>query len=421
MKSGGVKVIVRDLSLNPSCQHGPTILFSRDKNKFFACSCFRNNCFRMELKQFERNSEKILRLQLKKYESNNIIENIHEFPIDQRIYCFTCQEVSGQKKFHAKHQFKMIDDQFLEEPSLFLPQLDNDKLNAQYFFDTTTLQFIHSIFISLDLNKIICVGSPRLHDYLRVNSTKSMLLDVDNRFQPFYPNEFCHYNLFNHHFFNGQQEASKLIEFLKDDQKDETSHHCIFVDPPFAGRTELLTITLKTLSNLYYRTNHKIMPIILTFPYFQEAHIDRDMPELEMLDFQVTYSNHVAFNQVSKGRKEGSPVRFFTNINQSLIKYPSSLSHLYRYCEQCNRSVALNNIHCKICNICPSKNGSTYRHCSKCKKCVKPNYVHCDNCQRCVLSSNHDCKIYQKYQECRACYEKGHVEKYCKKPKNKIF
>jgi hypothetical protein len=223
--------------------------------------------------------------------------------------------------------------------------------------------------------------------------------------------------MFNHHFFNGHEDEIKLEEFLKDDKGDERSHHCIFVDPPFAARTELLAITFRTISKIYFKQTRKAMPIFWVFPYFNESHVVKELPEMEMMDFQVTYTNHDAFNQEYKGRKEGSPVRIFTNVNLSLIKYPQSLSKAYRHCKLCQKFVALSNKHCTICKVCPSKNGSVYRHCDKCIKCVKPNYVHCENCGRCVQKSNHDCKIYQSHQECWGCHERGHVEKNCKKLK----
>lgn len=420
-ESEGVSVIIRDFSLNPSCPHGPTILFSLKNGikKFFGCSAFRYNCFKMELDQFERNKVKIMRHQIENKRSNKIL-NLQQVPRDDRIYCSECHEVLPVSSItsHKSHQIKVINDEFLQQPSLFLPQLDNDNLNAQYFFDDSTLQFILSVFNSLDLTSVICVGCPRLHDFLRVNSFKSILLDIDERFQAFYPNEFCHYNMFNHHFFNGNEDRVKLENFLEDSRKDERSHHCIFVDPPFAARTELLAFTLKLISHQYFKVNHKLLPIFWVFPYFNERHVERDLPEMEMLDFQVTYTNHSAFKKDYKGRKEGSPVRIFTNIKN--VKYPSNVSNLYRYCQLCQRYVALNNRHCGVCKVCPSKNGSEYRHCDKCIKCVKSNYIHCNDCGRCTnltQKSNHDCKIYQAHQECWGCLEKGHVENKCKKLK----
>lgn len=412
-ESESVNVIIREFSLNPKCKHGPTILFSlKNGKRFFGCSAHRKKCFYLKFETFEKNKERIMNENLKA-----VKKDIPKLLPNQQFYCFTCEKINS---LQCHDNSKIIDVDFLEQPSLYLSQLNDDKLNAQYFFDDTTLKFFVSIFDKLQFSNIICLGSPRLHDFIRIHKKmSSMLLDIDDRFQSFYPEYFCHYNMFNHTFFNGDEE--KLINFMKTSHDLENSQHCLFVDPPFAARTELLTITLRTIAQLYFKQNRKILPIFWIFPYFNELHILREMPEMEMLDFQVTYKNHNAYNQESKTRKEGSPVRVFTNISQNLIEYPDFLSNLYRYCQHCQRHVAVNNKHCNICKICPSKNGSKYRHCSECTKCVKPNYSHCLNCGRCVQITNHNCKIYQLYQECKNCGTKGHVENFCRKfKKNKI-
>lgn len=41
-KSCPVEVIVEDVSPHPICLHGPTLLFSSDKGRYFACSSCRN-------------------------------------------------------------------------------------------------------------------------------------------------------------------------------------------------------------------------------------------------------------------------------------------------------------------------------------------------------------------------------------------
>lgn len=121
--------------------------------------------------------------------------------------------------------------------------------------------------------------------------------------------------------------------------------------------------------------------------------------------------NHKAFQGEHKGRKAGSPIRLYTNVS-SLIKYPASFKD-YRFCSPCRRFVSVTNIHCVVCRTCPSKNGTTYRHCTDCISCVKPNYNHCATCNRCVPKLNHTCTMFQKYQECWLCCQRGHVEKNC--------
>lgn len=41
-KSCPVEVIVEDVASHPICLHGPTLLFSNDKGRYFACSSCRN-------------------------------------------------------------------------------------------------------------------------------------------------------------------------------------------------------------------------------------------------------------------------------------------------------------------------------------------------------------------------------------------
>lgn len=275
------------------------------------------------------------------------------------------------------------------------------------------MDFLYSIFDSLKLNKIICIGAPRLHDYIKSKNVKqSILLDIDKRFQSFNePQDFCYYNMFNDYFFDA--DKWKLEKFMSDEDPVRSSH-CLFTDPPFAARTELLVETIKSFAILYNQLNnhHKILPVIWIFPYFMEHYIVKYMPGMVMLDFHVSYMNHKTYNDNYKGRKEGTPVRIFTNIDPTHIRYPKSFTN-YRYCKECRRYVSKTNVHCRICKVCPSRNGATYKHCNKCILCVKPNYIHCKNCERCVQKTSHDCQAYQKYQECWICNERGHVEKYC--------
>lgn len=419
--SGGVDIIIRDLALNPSCTHGPTILFSstKDGKKFFSCAGVRTKeCFYLEFDHFSQ--DKLDDYSHKKktqiHEEKVSFSELKNVPSEQRIYCKTCGIFIETIVNHETHVVvKGISDELLNEPSVYLPQLDDDKFNAQYYFDESTLEFICSIFESLEMRKIVCIGAPRLHDYIKVKKPdfQSILLDIDSRFQAFNVSDsFIRYNMFNHHFFDGPNEEKKLRRFLKDDDSS-SSRHCLFTDPPFAARTELLTATIQAIKSLYQRTNHhKILPIMWIFPYFNESHIQHQMPEMEMLDFQVSYMNHRTFRDNYKGRKEGSPIRIFTNISPTLVKYPLNFTK-YRFCKSCKRYVSTANRHCQICGKCPSKNGSTYRHCPDCILCVKPNYVHCKTCNRCVQQMKHDCVAYQSHQECWFCSQRGHVEKNC--------
>lgn len=175
-EGGGIDVIIRDPATNPKCKHGPTILFSSrtDSKKFFSCAGTRSkDCFFLDydsfrperLEEYSQKPDNIINLQLQVS-----LEELQKLPQSQRIYCKTCCTFIKTLSHHESHDFvREINNEFLKEPSLFLPQLDDDKLNAQYFFDDNTLDFICSMFESLNLKKIICVGAPRLHDYIRTH------------------------------------------------------------------------------------------------------------------------------------------------------------------------------------------------------------------------------------------------------------
>lgn len=266
-------------------------------------------------------------------------------------------------------------------------------------------------------SKIICIGAPRLHEYLRFHydrlKIKSILLDFDQRYKQFYsPDEFLMYNMFNHYFFDGDNAELKFEQFLKvNEEHNETV--CLFTDPPFGCRTEALVYVIKLIARKYQTINDfkNILSIMWIFPYFMETYICKEMPEMEMIDYKVNYTNHKLYHDGAKARKQGSPIRCFTNIPLSSIALPAAEG--YRFCEKCNKWSAAENVHCDRCKCCPSKNGSTYVHCYLCAKCVKPNYRHCFECDRCTQIDGHNCKEYQRNLTCWICQTIGHNEKNC--------
>lgn len=270
----------------------------------------------------------------------------------------------------------------------------------------------------------MCIGAPRLHEYLKFYRAKlhieSILLDLDTRFYWFFnrngngngANDYFHYNMFNNYFFAGAQAEVEFGQFLHEQNNDKC---CIFTDPPFGCRTEPLVATLQTMCQIYRQTNrsHNILPIFWVFPYFMETYITSMMPEMEMLDYKIDYTNHQTYHAGHDGRKLGSPVRLFTNVPANLIDFPTA--EAYRFCKKCNKCVARENQHCNRCKKCPSKNGATYVHCTLCELCVKPSYKHCNNCWRCTQIENHECARYQSQLKCTICLQKGHNELNCHK------
>lgn len=267
-------------------------------------------------------------------------------------------------------------------------------------------------------SKIICIGAPRLHEYLKGQYTslhmKSILLDLDQRFYSFFNRNGCvdffHYNMMNNYFFGGELAKHEFQQFFKCSENEKC---CIFTDPPFGCRTELLVSTLQSLNREYRTINQcqHILPNFWIFPYFMESYITIQMPEMTMFDYKVDYTNHESYHSGENGRKQGSPVRIFSNILPSSIQLPTNEN--YRRCKKCDKWVAVENKHCTRCKICPSKNGNKYTHCLACENCVKPSYKHCYNCWRCTQIENHQCKLYQSKLKCMICLLKGHNEINC--------
>merc|ERR1719357_1913406 len=101
---------------------------------------------------------------------------------------------------------------------MLLRPLENKKSNAQYLFTDRSSHFLLDTLASLGYRKGLCVGTPRLQELIKLRNVeqkhepmKSLLLDIDFRYAQFYSqDEFCHYNMFNHHFFNGEASSAVL-------------------------------------------------------------------------------------------------------------------------------------------------------------------------------------------------------------------
>lgn len=376
-----IKVVLDDFSKNPSCQHGPTVLLQRTNGKgdlqdqFYACTASRDGKCSLEVQ--------------KPPTAENIISN-------RRTYIKSSNPVDTK------------------EPTRHLAPLSFDGEEAQYFFTNRALSCFESIFTQIGITKVLCIGAPRLHEHLlQKTSIDSMLLDIDDRFHDFYSNRhFIHYNMFNHFFFRGKCDEEMFERYLK--HVEPSSRICIFTDPPFGCRTELLANTIQTINQMYNHINsfvQQVLPTFWIFPYFMETYIRQEMPSMEMADYQVNYTNHEKYREGSKAIKNGSPVRMFTNVPLGMIRLPTGEG--YKYCQKCDKSVLKSNSHCSICKACTSKNGAPYKHCSKCHICVKTNYVHCGKCGRCAQVEEHNCQQYKRMVSCRICLGRGHVEKGC--------
>jgi len=76
----------------------------------------------------------------------------------------------------------------------------------------------------------------------------------------------CRYNMFNHHFFDGDKSRNVYLEFLRESTPSLTStsltevdvldrDFLVVLDPPFGGLVEVLAFTLKSISDDYLQIN----------------------------------------------------------------------------------------------------------------------------------------------------------------------
>ncbi|XP_053560057.1 rRNA N6-adenosine-methyltransferase ZCCHC4 [Bombina bombina] len=419
----------------PHCPHGPTLLFVKASQgrqqgrRFYACSACRD---RKDCNFFQWEDEKVSEARLAARKDYNQrqqpplthkqymirFENFIQLPLAKRKFCRDCQQLLLQDEWDrhfAHHVLGDISVSQLKRPSLLLHPLENKKSNAQYLFADRSCTFLLDAITSLGFRRVLCVGTPRLHELIKLRASeepkmKSLLLDIDFRYSQFYnEEEFCHYNMFNHHFFGGEEAQDICRKFL---QKDDGEGVLLVTDPPFGGLVEPLAFSFKRLREMWKTSSNtesgKELPMFWIFPYFFEPRIVQCFPEFSMLDYQVDYDNHTLYKHKKAGRKQ-SPVRIFTDIPPEKILLPENEG--YRFCSDCKRFVSSENKHCAICNSCTSKDGRRWKHCVLCKKCVKPSWTHCSGCNRCALP-DHSCGVGNE-PGCFLCGGKDHKHRSC--------
>uniref|UniRef100_A0A1A9WC66 CCHC-type domain-containing protein n=1 Tax=Glossina brevipalpis TaxID=37001 RepID=A0A1A9WC66_9MUSC len=416
----------------PHCQHGPTLLFyTKDKGPqegFYSCAAYRDRklCpYYLPVKDLKSNQLNRVYNNLSG-EYRKLREKFWDetYQKGEQHYCLTCNVPLREADLqpHSGHNLlRSLRESNINDPTTFLLPLDNDKGNAQYYFDLKALQFFENCLRELKISKVLCLGAPRLHGYLRNHCKtwlQSFLLDFDHRFFYFYDDdEFAWYNMCNNHFFDECQKR-EFLRFLK---IQSSQRLLLFTDPPFGCRTEPIGNTLREITKTFTRINympHQPLPTFWVFPYYSEHYVQEESSAFEMCDYKINYINHLSYTDNGhKSRKLGSPVRVFTNVPLELLTLP--IKEGYKYCSLCKRYTALENHHCNKCNKCPSKNGATYRHCLHCCLCVKPYYIHCHQCGRCTQRENHNCAEYQAKQRCWTCNKQGHTEHKCPLSKKK--
>uniref|UniRef100_A0A3Q3X8E1 GRF-type domain-containing protein n=1 Tax=Mola mola TaxID=94237 RepID=A0A3Q3X8E1_MOLML len=434
--SFGIDVILSDGDKPaPCCPHGPTLLFEKickggeRGRRFYACSACRD---RKDCKFFQWEDEKVSDARLLAREAENHskrppfnrdeycgrLRKFASLPMDDKKFCQDCQILLQPEDHedHSSHRVRSITVAELQRPSVLMLPLDNKKSNAQYLFTDRSSHFLLDTLAAVGYRKVLCVGTPRLQELIKLRNLeqkhkqmKSLLLDIDFRYAQFYSQEeFCHYNMFNHHFFDG--EVRILQTFLTEYDGEKV---VMVADPPFGGLVKPLANSFSLISRTWKmqksETGNSDMPLVWIFPYFFESRILECLPSFTMLDYQVDYENHPLYKHGKTGRKQ-SPVRLFTNINPRDVVLPKEEG--YRFCSVCQRFVWTLNKHCHKCNVCPSKDGREWRHCSTCEKCVKPSWRHCQACGCCALP-DHPCGQNQGKGGCFNCGSLEHKHKIC--------
>lgn len=102
-------------------------------------------------------------------------------------YCQTCKVLVKNK--NSEHivceVVRNLTAHQLMHPTEILKPKENSKAEAQYFFKSEVVEKIVSIILKMNVSRILCIGTPRIHEYV-LNKLKgkleSMLLDIDQSY-----------------------------------------------------------------------------------------------------------------------------------------------------------------------------------------------------------------------------------------------
>ncbi|XP_053757616.1 rRNA N6-adenosine-methyltransferase ZCCHC4 isoform X2 [Panthera pardus] len=329
--SSGVEVVFPSDPATPAplCPHGPTLLFVKvnqgkeESRRFYACSACRD---RKDCNFFQWEDEKLSEARLAAREAHNrrcqpplsrtqCAERYLKFielPLPERKFCQRCQQLLLPDDWEKHREHWVVGNISvgqLGRPSQLLRPLENKKTNAQYLFAERTCHFLVDLLPALGLTRVLCVGTPRLHELIRLKASgdkksniKSLLLDIDFRYSQFYMEDsFCRYNMFNHHFFDGKAALEVCRTFLQEDKGEGV---IMVTDPPFGGLVEPLAVTFKKLIAMWKEgqsqdSSHKELPVFWIFPYFFESRIRQFFPSFCMLDYQVMISHFMTSSPAS--------------------------------------------------------------------------------------------------------------------------
>lgn len=114
---------------------------------------------------------------------------------EKRAYCHNCNKLVmfSERPLHAEHEMlTKLTDEEMHNPSKILKPLANVKKEAQYLFsDKATIDLVKML-DKAGAKQILCIGVPRLHEYIMQNmehKMSSLLLDFDARFVSYFNHE----------------------------------------------------------------------------------------------------------------------------------------------------------------------------------------------------------------------------------------
>uniref|UniRef100_A0A0X3NV11 Zinc finger CCHC domain-containing protein 4 n=1 Tax=Schistocephalus solidus TaxID=70667 RepID=A0A0X3NV11_SCHSO len=228
----------------PTCYHGAKLLFEEKTTKIhtYRCAGFRT------ARACRKDAEACTSYRLKRMTS---ALHLCTLPQGDRCYCHTCNLLFARSvglKDHLGHNFVSgLAKGILRRPSYLLEPLQLSSAHAQIFFSLDWLNFLVAVFHDLGVRNVLCVGAPRLFDFLRIHTedkydVTTFLLDIDARL--FYaPEVFAQFNMLNGHFFEEDTGCAAISTFFE----ACNGRSIIFCDPPFSVMLQPLMVALTSL------------------------------------------------------------------------------------------------------------------------------------------------------------------------------
>jgi len=271
---------------------------------------------------------------------------------------------------------------------------------------------------TLEVDRVICIGCPRLHEAIlrSDDKTRSLLLDVDERMPKLFCGTTHMFNMCNATFFEESSAAASAARLQSVARPSGEHKLAVIIDPPFGIKPQLLANTVYNIAKA--SGSGTGFPLTMLFaPWYHGPTIVREFNEAsrgcggtEATAFapmhpEVTYQYNpfqkARLRRGKKRRKQGgkpnterSPIRCFVNCSGSrrMLLPSQSQRDTYKLCEPCGAYVPQEVIHCEKCNQCMCGDlHQTYIHCDKCDKCVRADYEHCDHCAGCFPKETHSC------------------------------